>query len=499
MTSPTVQHFDVVIVGAGISGIGAGYHLQQDCPDRDYVILEGRDDLGGTWDLFRYPGVRSDSDMHTLGYSFKPWTEAKAIADGPSILTYVRETAAEFGIDQKMRFQHMVTDASWSSETSTWTVTAQVGAEGGRQTVAYTCNYLFMCSGYYSYKGGYEPEFPGSTDFAGPIVHPQKWPEDLDYEGKRVVVIGSGATAMTLVPAMATTASHVTMLQRSPTYVVSRPAVDPIANGLRKVLPDSTAYGITRWRNATLGEFFYKQTRTKPDKMREKLLKLAKKELGDETVAEHFTPEYNPWDQRLCLIPDSDLYNSINSGDASVVTAEIDTFTATGILLTNGEHIDADIIVTATGLQLVTIGDMDFSVDGQPVDFSKTWTYKGIAYSDVPNMASSFGYINASWTLRADITCQWVCRLLNHMTESGMTQATPRLRPEDADMPERPFIDDFSAGYMARMMPLLPRQGDREPWINTQSHRADKKFITKAPIVDGVMRFGAARLPATTA
>ena len=499
MTSPTVQHFDVVIVGAGISGIGAGYHLQQDCPDRDYVILEGRDDLGGTWDLFRYPGVRSDSDMHTLGYSFKPWTEAKAIADGPSILTYVRETAAEFGIDQKMRFQHMVTDASWSSETSTWTVTAQVGAEGGRQTVAYTCNYLFMCSGYYSYKGGYEPEFPGSTDFAGPIVHPQKWPEDLDYEGKRVVVIGSGATAMTLVPAMATTASHVTMLQRSPTYVVSRPAVDPIANGLRKVLPDSTAYGITRWRNATLGEFFYKQTRTKPDKMREKLLKLAKKELGDETVAEHFTPEYNPWDQRLCLIPDSDLYNSINSGDASVVTAEIDTLTATGILLTNGEHIDADIIVTATGLQLVTIGDMDFSVDGQPVDFSKTWTYKGIAYSDVPNMASSFGYINASWTLRADITCQWVCRLLNHMTESGMTQATPRLRPEDADMPERPFIDDFSAGYMARMMPLLPRQGDREPWINTQSYRADKKFIAKAPIVDGVMRFGAARVPATTA
>ncbi|MBT7430746.1 MAG: NAD(P)/FAD-dependent oxidoreductase [Ilumatobacter sp.] len=499
MTSPTVQHFDVVIVGAGISGIGAGYHLQQDCPDRDYVILEGRDDLGGTWDLFRYPGVRSDSDMHTLGYSFKPWTEAKAIADGPSILTYVRETAAEFGIDQKMRFQHMVTDASWSSETSTWTVTAQVGAEGGRQTVAYTCNYLFMCSGYYSYKGGYEPEFPGSTDFAGPIVHPQKWPEDLDYEGKRVVVIGSGATAMTLVPAMATTASHVTMLQRSPTYVVSRPAVDPIANGLRKVLPDSTAYGITRWRNATLGEFFYKQTRTKPDKMREKLLKLAKKELGDETVAEHFTPEYNPWDQRLCLIPDSDLYNSINSGDASVVTAVIDTFTATGILLTNGEHIDADIIVTATGLQLVTIGDMDFSVDGQPVDFSKTWTYKGIAYSDVPNMASSFGYINASWTLRADITCQWVCRLLNHMTESGMTQATPRLRPEDADMPERPFIDDFSAGYMARMMPLLPRQGDREPWINTQSYSADKKLISKAPIVDGVMRFGAARVPATTA
>jgi cation diffusion facilitator CzcD-associated flavoprotein CzcO len=408
MSGLTVQHFDVVIVGAGISGIGAGYHLQQDCPDRDYVILEGRDDLGGTWDLFRYPGVRSDSDMHTLGYSFKPWTDAKAIADGPSILTYLRETAREFGIDQKIRFQHMVTDASWSSQMSTWTVTAQVGIEGSKQTVVYTCNYLFMCSGYYSYKGGYEPEFPGSTDFAGPIVHPQKWPQDLVYEGKRIVVIGSGATAMTLVPAMAATAMHVTMLQRSPTYVVSRPAVDSIANGLRKVLPDNMAYGITRWRNAKLGEFFYRQTRAKPAKMRDKLLNLVKKELGDEVVADHFTPEYNPWDQRVCLIPDSDLYNSINSGDASVVTAEIDTFTAAGILLTNGEHIDADIIVTATGLQLVTIGDMDFSVDGKRVDFSKTWTYKGLAYSDVPNMASSFGYINASWTLRADITGQWV-------------------------------------------------------------------------------------------
>ena len=270
-----------------------------------------------------------------------------------------------------------------------------------------------------------------------------------------------------------------------------------MANGLRKVLPDGLAYDITRWKNATMGEFFYKQTRSRPDKVRDKLLKLVKKELSDDLVAEHFTPEYNPWDQRLCLIPDSDLFNSINSGDASVVTAEIDTFTATGIRLTNGEHIDADIIVTATGLQLVTIGDMDFTVDGEPVDFSKTWTYKGIAYSDVPNMASSFGYINASWTLRADITCEWVCRLLNHMAESGMTQATPRLRPEDADMPERPFIDDFSAGYMARMMPLLPRQGDREPWINTQSYSADKKLIAKAPIVDGVMRFTTAKVPAT--
>ncbi len=496
---PTAEHFDVVVVGAGISGIGAGYHLQRNCPDRTYVILEGRAALGGTWDLFRYPGVRSDSDMHTLGYSFKPWTHAKAIADGPSILAYVNETATEFGIDGHMRFRHLVTDAAWSSDTSTWTVTARVGdGDGDGKQVVYTCNFLFMCSGYYSYQGGYEPEFPGSAEFAGPIVHPQKWPEDLDYQGKRVIVIGSGATAMTLVPAMATRAAHVTMLQRSPTYVVSRPAADPIANGLRKVLPERVAYGITRWKNAAMGEFFYKQTRTRPAKVRAKLLQLVTKELGEHTVAEHFTPTYDPWDQRLCLIPDSDLFNAINDGTASVVTAEIDTITESGIRLTSGEHLDADIIVTATGLQLVTIGNMRFTVDGNPVDFSKTWTYKGLAYSDVPNLASSFGYINASWTLRADITCEWVCRLLNHMSTTGMTQATPRLRPEDADMPERPFIDDFSAGYMQRMMPLLPRQGDRAPWLNTQRLSADKKLIAKAPIVDGVMRFTTPQKIATT-
>ena len=466
------EHFDVLVVGAGISGIGAGYHLQQNCPDRSYAILEGRSSLGGTWDLFRYPGVRSDSDMHTLGYSFRPWTDAKSIADGPSILQYVKDTAAEFGIDKQMRFDHQVGAASWSSETSTWTLSVQVGQEGEQQRVEYTCNYLFMCSGYYSYKGGYEPEFPGVDQFAGQVVHPQKWPENLDYKGKRAVVIGSGATAKD--------AEHVTMLQRSPTYVVSRPSTDAVANGLRKVLPDRVAYNITRWKNSTMGEFFYKQTRSKPEKVKGQLLGLIRKELPDEMVDEHFTPAYNPWDQRLCLIPD--------------VTAEIETFTATGITLTNGEHLDADIIVTATGLQLVTIGDMDFSVDGEPVDFSKTWTYKGIAYSDVPNLASSFGYINASWTLRADITCEWVCRLLNHMTESGTTQATPRLRPEDDDMAERPFIEDFSSGYMQRMMSLLPRQGDKTPWLNPQRYSADKKLIAKAPIVDGAMRFANARI-----
>ena len=493
--SVTIEHVDVVVVGAGISGIGAGYHLQDKCPDRSYVILEGRDDLGGTWDLFRYPGVRSDSDMHTLGYSFKPWEDAKSIADGPSILDYVRETAAEFGIEQKMRFRHLVRTADWSSETSTWTVTADIrGEDDTTSSVSYTCNFLFMCSGYYSYKGGYTPEFAGRDDFHGEIVHPQQWPEDLDYSGKRVVVIGSGATAMTIVPAMAADAAHVTMLQRSPTYVVSRPDHDPIANGLRKVLPDGLAYKITRFKNTRMGEFFYHQTRTKPEKIKGKLLDLARKDLGDDMVAEHFTPEYNPWDQRLCLIPNGDLFQAINSGAASVVTDTIDCFTASGIRLASGDEIEADIIVTATGLQLVTIGDMDFTVDGEPVDFSKTWTYKGLGYSDVPNLISSFGYVNASWTLRADITCDYVCRLLNHMTESGTTQATPRLRPEDEGMVERPFIDDFSAGYMARMMPLLPRQSDREPWVNTQRLSADRKLIAKSGIVDGVMRFSNAKV-----
>ena len=400
----TVEHFDVVVVGAGISGIGAGYHLQTQCPDRTYAILEGRDDLGGTWDLFRYPGVRSDSDMHTLGYSFKPWTAAKAIADGPSILEYLRETTAEFGIDRHIRFGHLVTKAEWSSEDAHWTLEAHRTDTG--ETVSYTCGYLFMCSGYYSYKGGYTPDFPGMADFKGQIIHPQAWPEDLDYRGKKVVVIGSGATAMTLIPAMADTAGHVTMLQRSPTYVVSRPDTDRVANALRAVLPEKAAYSLTRSKNVALQQWIYKQTRTQPEKVKARLLGMVRKELGpDYDVDKHFTPSYNPWDQRLCLVPNSDLFKAIRSGQASVVTDEIVTFTEGGIELASGEVLDADIIITATGLQLVTLGEMDFVVDGEPVDFAKTWTYKGFAYSDIPNLASSFGYINASWTLRADLTC----------------------------------------------------------------------------------------------
>lgn len=482
----TSEHFDVVVVGAGISGIGAGYHLQTLCPDRSYVILEGRADIGGTWDLFRYPGVRSDSDMHTLGYSFKPWTAEKAIADGPSILAYLRDTVSEFGIDRHIRFGHLVTTAEWSTADARWAVSATVAGEQRE----FTCNYLFMCSGYYSYKGGHTPDFPGIDQFTGTVVHPQQWPEDLDYAGKRVVVIGSGATAMTLIPAMASTAAHVTMLQRSPTYVAAGPDKDVVANALRKVLPAKVAYAVTRKKNIALQQFIYRQSRTKPARMKANLIKRVSKALGpDYDVATHFTPSYNPWDQRLCLVPNGDLFQSIKSGKASVVTDHIDTFTPTGIRLQSGEELAADIVVTATGLELVTLGEMSFVVDGEPVDFSQTWSYKGFAYSGVPNLASSFGYINASWTLRADLTCEYVCRLLNHMKETSTVECMPTLRPSDRTMPERPWIDGFSAGYMQRVMHRFPKQGDREPWINPQDYGRDKQMFRKSPIDDGVMQF----------
>ncbi|MGD9997563.1 MAG: flavin-containing monooxygenase [Ilumatobacteraceae bacterium] len=492
----TPEHVDVLVIGAGISGIGAGYHLQTMCPDRTYLILEGRHDIGGTWDLFRYPGVRSDSDMHTLGYSFKPWTAAKAIADGPAILEYLRETVAEHGIDRHIRFHHRATSAEWSTDDARWTVHVHRSDSGEDST--FTCNFLFMCAGYYSYRGGYKPDIPGLDRFGGQVIHPQEWPADYDDAGKRVVVIGSGATAMTLVPAIARTAAHVTMLQRSPTYVVSAPSIDPIAKVLRKALPDSLAYRATRWKNIRFQQFFYNRTRTRPDKVKAKLLSMARKELGpDYDVERHFTPAYNPWDQRLCLVPDSDLFEAIRSGTASVVTDHIATVDETGIQLESGERLDADIIVTATGLNLVRLGEMEIVVDGDPVDFSETWSYKGMAYSDVPNLVSSFGYINASWTLRADLTCEYVCRLLNHMRDTGTLQCTPRLRPSDRDMPARPWIENFSSGYMQRAMHLFPKQGDREPWINPQDYAADRKMFRKGPVDDGVMQFTRPRVAAT--
>ncbi len=486
------NHVDVIVVGAGISGIGQAYHLQTESPDRTYLILEGRGDIGGTWDLFRYPGIRSDSDMHTLGYEFKPWNAEKSIADGPSIMAYLRETIAENGIDRHIRFHHLVRHAEWSSETATWTVDVELATTG--EHLVYTCNFLSMCSGYYSYRHGHTPDFAGRDRFQGRIIHPQQWPDDLDDTGKRVVVIGSGATAMTLVPAMAETASHVTMLQRSPTYVAAGPDVDVIANGLRKVLPDSVAYDLTRWKNTKLQQFMYKRMRTHPDKAKQYLVGRVRKALGpDYDVDTHFTPSYAPWDQRLCLVPNGDLFEAIKTGSASVVTDRIVTFDETGIELESGEHLDADIIVTATGLEMVTLGEVDFVVDGEPIDFAQTWSYKGFAYSDVPNLASTFGYVNASWTLRADLIATYTCRLLNHMTATGTTICTPRLRPSDASMVARPLLDHLTSGYVQRAADRFPKQGDREPWINPQDYAKDRKMFRKEPVDDGVMQFSTAR------
>jgi len=482
-----MEHFDLIIVGAGLSGIGAAYHLKEKCPGKTFAILEGRDAIGGTWDLFRYPGIRSDSDMHTLGYAFKPWREAKAIADGPSIRRYVNETARENGIVEHIRFKHLVRNASWDSATARWTVESEHAERGERTSIS--CNFLFMCGGYYRYDRGYTPEFPGRETFQGTILHPQFWPEDFDCSGKRVIVIGSGATAMTLVPAMAEQAEHVTMLQRSPTYVVSRSDQDRIANTLRKWLPEKVAYAITRWKNVTLQKFFYNRTRVAPEKVKQQLLKMVSKALGEDYVKQHFTPDYNPWDQRLCLIPNEDLYQAIRSGKASVVTDEIEQFTPTGIRLKSGAELTADVIVTATGLELTVLSGVEFEVDGAAVNFPDTWAYKGMMYSDLPNMVQTFGYINASWTLRADLTCEYVCRLINRMDELGMRQCTPRLRPEDAGMQARPWIDDFSAGYMQRVMHLFPKQGDRDPWRNTQNYALDKKLIRNAPLEDGALQF----------
>ena len=486
-TAPS-QHVDVLVVGAGISGIGAGYHLNTMCPSRTYAILEGRADIGGTWDLFRYPGVRSDSDMHTLGFRFKPWTEAKAIADGPDILRYLHNTMNEFDIARHIRFGHLVKTAQWSSETSQWTV--HVERVGTGDIVTFTCGFLFMCSGYYRYSEGFTPEFPGRERFQGQIIHPQKWTSDVAYSGKRVVVVGSGATAITLVPAMAKDAEHVTMLQRSPTYIAARPDVDAFANKLRKYLPAKIAYAITRLKNTKYQQLVYSRSRTHPDKVKEILLKGVREQLGpDYDIDKDFTPSYNPWDQRLCLAPNGDLFQAMREGKASVVTDTIDTFNETGILLASGQHLDADVIVTATGLQLVTLGEVQFEVDGMPINFADTWTYKGVAYSGVPNLASSFGYINASWTLRSDLTCEYVCRLLNHMAKTGTTQCTPQLRDEDLNMPERPWIDSFSAGYMSRVMHMFPRQGNHAPWVNPQNFARDKKMFRRAPLDDGAMQF----------
>lgn len=485
MSMQEEEHVDVLIVGAGLSGIGAACHLQAKCPHRSYLVFEGRERSGGTWDLFRYPGVRSDSDMYTLGYGFRPWTQPKAIADGPAILAYLRETAAAHGVDAKIRFNHRVLSASWSTPDACWTVEAEGGRD--RHPVRLRCNFLFLCSGYYRYDAGHTPDFAGTAGYTGRIVHPQHWPEGLEVAGRRVVVIGSGATAVTLVPALARTAAHVTLLQRSPSYVVARPSEDPVARRLRRLLPAKLAYGLTRWKNVLLGMFFFGLARRRPQRVKRLIRGGVRQALGpDYDVDTHFTPRYDPWDQRVCLVPDGDLFAALKAGRASMVTDHIDTFTPRGIRLKSGRELEADIVVTATGLELQVLGGVQLDVDGMPVDPAGTFNYKGLMFSDVPNLASTFGYTNASWTLKSDLTAGYVCRLLNHMERCGWTQCTPR--NTDPALKPQPWLD-FSSGYVQRAVARFPKQGSRAPWRVHQNYVCDLFSLRFGAVDDGVMKF----------
>ena len=487
------EHLDVLIVGAGLSGIGAAHHIQDAFPRKTYAILEARDAIGGTWDLFRYPGVRSDSDMHTLGYRFRPWTQAKAIADGPSILEYVRDTAADAGIDKHIRYNHRVTRISWSSDAGRWTVEA----EHGDEVVTYTCNFLLCCSGYYRYDEGYTPEFAGLDRFGGQFIHPQHWPDDLDYAGKRVVVIGSGATAVTLVPAMAEQAAHVTMLQRSPTYILTIPGEDVIANGLRRLVGGRRAYTVTRWKNVLVSTLIYQLSRRRPGTIRKWIREMTIKQLpAGYDVDTHFKPTYNPWDQRLCLVPDGDLFRVIRNGQASVATGHIETFTERGVRLTSGEELEADIIVTATGLQLLAFGGAEIAVDGRDVALPDTMAYKGMMLSGVPNFAFTIGYTNASWTLKADLVSEFVCRVLAHMDAHGVDVCVPV--NDDPSVTELPLLD-FASGYVQRSIDQFPRSGSRQPWRLGMSYAHDVVTLRHRRLDDGSLRFSraAAREPTT--
>jgi monooxygenase len=477
------EHVDVLIVGAGLSGVGFACHLQERCPGKTYAILEARDAIGGTWDLFRYPGIRSDSDMFTLGYAFRPWEDGQAIADGPAIRTYIRETAREHDVEGRIRFHHRVLRAEWSSAEARWLVQAERTDTG--ETAELSCNFIYGATGYYRYDEGYTPEFEGTERFEGTIVHPQFWPEDLDYSGKRVVVIGSGATAVTLVPAMAGDAAHVTMLQRSPSYVVTLPAQDPLANWLRGRVGARRAYDIVRWKNVILTLGTFNLSRRFPDLMRKLIRRGVERNLPEGyDVDTHFNPRYNPWDQRLCLVPDSDLFEAIGSGTASVVTDRIETFTEKGLKLASGAELEADVIVTATGLNLLIFGGIEFEVDGEPVDFAKKVAYKGMMLCDVPNLALALGYTNASWTLKCDLVAQYVCRLINHMDAHGYEIATPS--GPDPSLPVEPFID-FTSGYVLRSIDRLPKQGATQPWRLHQNWFRDIRLLRRGPIDDSMV------------
>ncbi|MGV0837652.1 flavin-containing monooxygenase [Mycolicibacterium thermoresistibile] len=484
------EHLDVLIVGAGISGISAAWHLQDRCPSKSYAILERRDNLGGTWDLFKYPGIRSDSDMFTLGFRFKPWTDPKAIADGPDILAYLKETVDEFGIDRHIRYGHKVVSADWSDLDNKWIL--QVERDG--EQVEMTCSFLVACSGYYNYDEGYSPEFPGAENFEGTIVHPQHWPEDLDYAGKRIVVIGSGATAVTLIPAMANTgAGHVTMLQRSPTYIGSLPLVDPIAERTNKYLPPKLAAVVNRWKAIIFSTVQYQLSRKFPNYMRKTLMTMAERRLpAGYDVEKHFGPRYNPWDERLCLAPDGDLFRTIRHGKADVVTDTIETFTKTGIRLSSGRELEADIIITATGLNLQLFGGAEIKRNGKPVELTETMAYKGMMLTGMPNMAFTIGYTNASWTLKADLVSEFVCRVLNYMDDNGYDVVEPQHPGNSVE--ERPLMD-FTPGYVLRALDRLPKAGSRTPWRLKQNYLFDLGLIRHGKVDDEALHFAKHRAP----
>jgi monooxygenase len=486
------EHLDVLIVGAGISGISAAWHLQDRSPSKTYAILERRENMGGTWDLFKYPGIRSDSDMFTLGFRFKPWTSAKAIADGPSILAYIKEAAAENGIDDNIRYRHRVIAADWSDAENRWTVTVDTGDEEATMT----CSFLFATTGYYNYDQGYSPTFPGSEDFEGTIVHPQHWPEDLDYAGKKIIVIGSGATAITLIPALVDSgAGHVTMLQRSPSYIGSLPDVDPIAVKANKYLPEAAAHVVNRWKAIIFSTAQYQLARKFPKYMRKTLLTMAQRRLPEGyDVEKHFGPRYNPWDERLCLAPNGDLFKAIRKGNADVVTDTIDTFVPEGIRLNSGEVLDADIIVTATGLNLRLFGGAAIRRNGEPVDLTQSMSYKGMMLSGMPNMAFTIGYTNASWTLKADLVSEFVCRVLNYMDDNGFDTVVPEHPGDSVD--ERPLMD-FTPGYVLRALDSLPKAGSKAPWKLKQNYFLDVRMIRQGKVDDEALHFTKHRAPVT--